>query len=86
MIEAGLPDYAGEVWMGLFAPAATPRAIIERINREVVQILAMPEVRSQFAAQAIDPLGSSPEAFADYVKSETAKWAQVVRASGAKVD
>lgn len=86
MIEAGLPDYAGEIWMGLFAPAATPRAIIERINREVVQILAMPEVRSQFAAQAIDPLGSSPEAFADYVKSETAKWAQVVRASGAKVD
>ncbi|MSQ20022.1 MAG: tripartite tricarboxylate transporter substrate binding protein [Betaproteobacteria bacterium] len=86
MIEAGLPDYAGEVWMGLFAPAATPRAVIERINREVVQILAMPELRAQFAAQAIDPLGGSPESFADYVKAETAKWAQVVRASGAKVD
>ncbi len=86
MTEAGLPDYAGEVWMGLFAPAATPRAIIERINREVVQILAMPEVRAQFAAQAIDPLGGTAESFAEYVKSETAKWAQVVRASGARVD
>ena len=86
MIEAGLPDYAGEVWMGLFAPAATPTAIIERINREVVQILAMQEVRAQFAAQAIDPLGGSAQSFADYLRSETAKWAQVVRASGAKVD
>ncbi|MFM9883193.1 MAG: hypothetical protein ACKVQT_09215 [Burkholderiales bacterium] len=69
-----------------FAAGATPRAIIERINREVVQILAMPEVRAQFAARAIDPLGGSAESVADDSKSETAKWAQVVRASGAKVD
>ena len=86
MIESGLPEFAIELWMGLFAPAGTPRPIIERLNREISQIVASPEVRAQFAMQGIDPMKGGVDEFSAFVRSETAKWAKVVRESGARVD
>ena len=84
--ESGLPGFETSVWFGLLAPAGTPRDIIERLNREANRALADPAVKTQFAAQGIDGMGGTAEQFAAYIKDETAKWARVVQASGAKID
>ena len=84
--ESGLPGFETSVWFGLLAPTGTPRDIIERLNREANRALADPAVKTQFAAQGIDGMGGTAEQFAAYIKDETAKWARVVQASGAKID
>ena len=84
--ESGLPGFETAVWFGLLAPAGTPRDIIERLNREANRALADPGVKAQFAVQGIDAMGGTAEQFAAYIKDETAKWARVVQASGAKID
>ena len=84
--ESGLPGFDTSLWFGVLAPAATPREIVGRLNREIARVLAVPEVRSQLAAQGIDTLGGTPEQFAATIREETAKWARVVQASGARID
>ncbi len=84
--ESGVPGYDHEPWNGLLAPAKTPRAIIARLNAEVVRMLATPEVRKIFANEGGEAAGNSPEAFAAIVKSETLKWAKVVKAAGIKIE
>jgi tripartite-type tricarboxylate transporter receptor subunit TctC len=84
--EAGLPGFETTVWFGLLAPATTPRDIVERLNKEVLRALNDAEVKKQFTTQGIDAMGGSPEQFAAYIRDETAKWARVVQASGAKLD
>ncbi len=84
--ESGLKGYETLTWFGFVAPAKTPPAIVARLNAEIVKVLAMPEVRSQFAAQGIETLGGTPEQFAAYIREEIAKWAKVIRLSGAKAD
>ena len=84
--ESGVPGYDHEPWNGLLAPAGTPRPIIARLNAEVVRMLATPEVRKIFANEGGEAAGNSPEAFAAIVKSETLKWAKVVKAAGIKIE
>jgi len=67
-------------------PAGTPSEIIARLNREIVAILHLPEVVERLSSQGAEALGSTPEEFAAYIRSETAKWARVVRESGAKAE
>lgn len=86
LAEAGLPGYEATLWYGLFAPAGTPREIVVRLSGEVVVILALADVRESLKQQGAEPAGNSPEEFAAFVKSEIAKWAGVVRASGARAD
>ena len=86
MAELGLKDFEVSSWSGLFAPARTPPEIVAKLQREVARILALPDIRDKFAAQGAEPVGSSPEQFRGYVRSEIDKWAQVVRASGARAD
>jgi tripartite-type tricarboxylate transporter receptor subunit TctC len=86
MTELGLAGFDSGLWFGLNAPAGTPAALIERLNAEVRRSFGLAEVKAQLAAQGIDPVPGSAEAFAAFIRQETDKWARVVRESGAKAD
>ena len=84
--EAGVPGYETNAWGGLVVPAATPRAIVTKLNAEVNRALQSPALKERYAQIEAEPVGGTPEQFAAYVKKETAKWAEVVKKSGAKLD
>jgi tripartite-type tricarboxylate transporter receptor subunit TctC len=84
--ESGVPGYEVDSWFGILAPAGTPREIVNKLNVEIVRILRMPEVKQRLAEQGAEPVGNTPEQFAEHIRKETIKWARVVKASGAKVD
>ncbi|MDB5808984.1 MAG: hypothetical protein JWN94_1106 [Betaproteobacteria bacterium] len=84
--ESGLPGYEANNWYGLLAPAKTPHAIIERLNREIVKVLNTPSVKDQLFRSGLDASPSTPKEFGAYIRSEMAKWAKVVKASGAKAE
>ena len=74
------------IWYGLVAPAATPKEVINRLNREVVRIMATPEMREKFAQQGVDPASSTTEEFAALIRDEFARWTKVIRTAGIKVE
>jgi tripartite-type tricarboxylate transporter receptor subunit TctC len=84
--EAGLPGYEANNWYGLLAPAKTPAAIIERLNRDIVRVLNTSAVKEQLFRSGLDASPSTPKEFTAYMKSEIAKWSKVVKASGAKAE
>ena len=84
--ESALPGYEATAWQGVLAPAGTPREIIVRLNTELVRVINLPEVRKQLAEQGYEPAGNSPEQFAEYIKTEIAKWTRVIRAAGLKAE
>ncbi|MCE2999567.1 MAG: Bug family tripartite tricarboxylate transporter substrate binding protein [Betaproteobacteria bacterium] len=79
LAESGVTGYEAMSWNGIFAPAKTPRVIIAKLNAEVVKALNSPDVRDKLVAMGSDPVGSTPEQFAAYVRSEVARWGQVIR-------
>jgi tripartite-type tricarboxylate transporter receptor subunit TctC len=84
--EAGVPGFEAVNWFGLFAPAGTPKSIIARLNDALVKVVRAPELRAQFETQGSDPVGSSPEEFAAFIRRDLAMYARVVKVSGAKLD
>jgi len=84
--EAALPGFEASGWFGMFAPARTPREIVDRLNGDLGRILQIRDVREKLVGQGADPLGGSPDDLARYLKAEIAKWARVVAASGAKAE
>lgn len=84
--EAGLPGYEAVGWFGFAAPAATPKDVVNRLNKEIVRILNLPEVRERLLAIGAEPVGSSPEAFSKFVKAEMAKWGGIVKRLDLKLD
>jgi tripartite-type tricarboxylate transporter receptor subunit TctC len=84
--ESGLAGYEVGSWQGVFAPAGTPAAIVKRLNAEIVKIINMPDVKEKLIGLGAEPVGNTSEEFAALVKTEVAKWAEVVKQSGAKVD
>ena len=80
--EAGMPGFYVSTGFGLFAPAKTPRAVINKLHAEVVKSLKMPEVRDRLAGQGAEPVGSTPEEYDAFVKTEIAKWAKVCKEAG----
>ncbi len=84
--ESGVPGYAVSGWWGVLAPAATPRAIVQRLNSVIVNALQSADLRERLAADGIEPAGGTPEAFAEHLKREIAMWSKVVRESGARAE
>ncbi|MGB7541833.1 MAG: tripartite tricarboxylate transporter substrate binding protein [Burkholderiales bacterium] len=84
--EAGVPGYEAVVWIGIIAPAGTPREIVGKLNGEITELLRAPDVEQHFAAAGIEATPDSPEEFGAYLKSEYDKWGKVVRESGATVN
>jgi tripartite-type tricarboxylate transporter receptor subunit TctC len=82
LAEAGAPNQESEIILGLLAPSGTPREIIDRLQREIIRVLAMPQIHERLAALGFEPIGSSPEEFADRIRAEIEKWAKVIRAAG----
>jgi tripartite-type tricarboxylate transporter receptor subunit TctC len=83
--EAGLPKYEATIWLGIMAPAGTPRPVIERLNAEINRMLAKPELRESWTKQGAVPMVMTPEEFDRYLRADIEKWAEVVKATGAKV-
>ena len=82
--EAGVPGFEANNWYGIVVPAKTPKPIIDRLHKEFTTVLNMPEIREILFRQGLDVAATTPQAFGAYIKSETAKWAKVIKASGAK--
>jgi tripartite-type tricarboxylate transporter receptor subunit TctC len=84
--EAAVPGYEAYVWMGLLAPKGTPLAILDKLHREIVTVLASDEVKRYMANASIEVVGSSPAEFGVFFRLEKDRWAKIVRETGAKVD
>jgi tripartite-type tricarboxylate transporter receptor subunit TctC len=82
--ESGVPGYEAIAWQGLVAPAGTPRPVIARINSEFVKVLKHPDIVAKLNDQGYETVASTPEWFAQYIRSEIAKWTKVIRTAGLK--
>jgi len=84
--EAGMPGYAVTQWYGVFAPASTPRTVVERLHKEIIQVLQQPEATARLTADGADSVGSTPQQFAAHVRAERDKWAKVIKQTGINGD
>ena len=84
--ESGLPGYEVTGWYGVLAPAGTPSAILSKLHADVVNALKLPEVMTRLRNDGAEPVGSTPAEFVQFIRTETKKWAEVVKISGARVD
>jgi tripartite-type tricarboxylate transporter receptor subunit TctC len=81
-----VPGYDATSWYGIMVPARTPKPIVDKLNAELTKILSAPDVQQRFAQLGVEAVPDTPEHFGAYIASETAKWAEIVKRSGAKVD
>lgn len=86
MTEAGYPEIEGDSWVGVLAPAGTPKDIISLLHREIVRIIALPDMKTRLGELGYDPIGSTPEEFATRIKVEIENWAKVIRAANIKAE
>ena len=84
--EAGVPGYAVSLWFGMHGPAGLPKAIVDKAWRDTAALLKTAEVRERFASLGADPIGSTPDAFTAFIKTEIAKWEKVIRGANIQVD
>jgi tripartite-type tricarboxylate transporter receptor subunit TctC len=84
MIEGGVADFEVASWFGLLAPAGTPAAIIAKLHQEAIRIVSQPELREKYGLIGLDVVSDAPEAFAAIIRTDTAKWAKVIRDAGIK--
>ncbi|MFL6822108.1 MAG: Bug family tripartite tricarboxylate transporter substrate binding protein [Xanthobacteraceae bacterium] len=86
LAEAGAPDQESEIILGVLVPGGTPQEVIDRLHREIVRIVALPDVGARLSALGFEPIASTPQEFADRIKWQIGKWAKVIRAGGIKVE
>jgi tripartite-type tricarboxylate transporter receptor subunit TctC len=83
--EAGVPGYEATIWLGLMAPAKTPKAIVDKLNAEVIKVINRPDVKEAWAKQGAVPMIMTPAEFDAYLRADIDKWARVVKISGATI-
>ena len=86
LAESGMPGFEVGAWQGLMVPANTPKPIIQRLNAEVMKALQSPDVRQKLASQGAEPLGSTPEAYGEYIQKELNRWEMVVKQTGVTLE
>jgi tripartite-type tricarboxylate transporter receptor subunit TctC len=86
LASQGLPGFNVSAWFGVSAPAGTPEAIVNRLNTELMAVMALPAVRDKLQAQGMEVLGGTPAQYLDFIRAETDRWGRIVRASGAKAN
>jgi tripartite-type tricarboxylate transporter receptor subunit TctC len=84
LAEAGAPGQESDIILGVLVPVGTPRDVVDRLHREIVRIVALPDVRERLSALGFEPIASTPEEFADRIRWEIDKWAKVIRAANIK--
>jgi tripartite-type tricarboxylate transporter receptor subunit TctC len=84
--EAGVPGYEATIWLGVMAPRATPKAVVDRLNDAISKIASQPDVRQAWGKQGATPLVMNPAAFEKYVQDDVAKWARVIKSANIKMD
>ena len=84
--EAGLTGYEAGTWYGLLAPVATPKEALARLHADSMKVLSVPDVKQRLDSAGFEPIGSTPEQFGTYIRSEVEKWTKVVRAAGVRVE
>jgi tripartite-type tricarboxylate transporter receptor subunit TctC len=84
--ESGVAGFETSTWYGMLAPGATPRAIVDKLNAEILRILQMPDVRERLSAEAFDLPADTPDQFAAIIRAELTRWAKVVKDTGARID
>jgi tripartite-type tricarboxylate transporter receptor subunit TctC len=84
--EAGVKGYETTIWLGIMAPAGTPKPVIDRLNAEITKIASRPDVKKAWNEQGAEPLTMTPAQFEKYLHGDIAKWAEVVKVSGARQD
>ena len=84
MDEAGVKGFEMVAWQAVYAPKGTPKAVVDRLNKEIVAIVKTPEVREKMAATGIEVVGSSPEELTKFMQKEIPRWAELIRKSGAQ--
>ena len=85
-VAESVPGFEFSSWAGLLVPAGTPAEIVNRLHTEIARILNLPDVKQQFTRLGAEPVCSTPQQFAELIRSETTRWSKVVKDSGAKVD
>ena len=85
-IAETLPGYEAYVWMGLLAPKGTPQPVVDRLHRELVAVMALPEVKAFYAGHNLEIVASTPAEFGRFFRAEKERWAKVIRDTGAKID
>ncbi|MGZ5233294.1 MAG: tripartite tricarboxylate transporter substrate binding protein, partial [Burkholderiales bacterium] len=86
MVEAGVPGFQASSWFAVFSTAQTPKAVVNKLNSDMIKVIRTPDVRDRLTGLGFDVVGSKPEELAVFLKSEIAKWTKVVKESGARLD
>ncbi len=84
--EAGIKDFEATIWLGVMVPSGTPKAVIDRLNAEIAKVVARADVKKTWNEQGAEPMSMNPAEFEKYLNDDIAKWARVVKASGARAD
>jgi tripartite-type tricarboxylate transporter receptor subunit TctC len=84
--EAGVAGFNADLWLGIWGPAKLPRDITDQLSSAIAKLLKSPDVRERLAAQGMEPVGSTPAQFADFVRRENAQWSKVVKSAGVKAE
>jgi len=83
--EAGVPGYEATIWLGIMAPKGTPPELVDKLNADIAKVVATPKIRDAWAQQGAVPMTMTPAAFGDFLKKDIAKWAEVIKVSGATI-